>query len=568
MKSKNIKMKISTSIRKVSQSALLLLLTAAFNPIIFAQSGQNWVTGGDSVSAGSFIGTTNNQPIIFKTYNTQQMILTPVGFVGIGTNSPGQMLDINGNSHVGGNLFLDGNATIGGTLNLTGAFNTSGNITANCISTACLNVSGTFMANNLTANYTVLTDTIKASRFESLDSIIHFGTSTMNFNLNEGQIYNDGIDPHFGNLFIVAPHGIGIGQQAYSWADNSVVIGGGNFTGTEPINANLQLQNNTANSLMVGFNTTIPALFVGPGNGTNNQGTIGNVGIGTTNPMVPLQINGSTSVYAKDYNGIFDGNISLFFGQENVTTGAGKWGIQYSLSGTNQQSGLNFWIPFITSGGNYFGNNYLFIADGVQKTVNMPNGGVLSPTTVTTNGYVGIGTGDPSYKLDVNGVVNAQNYLQNGQLLNSSQWTTYTAPGETFQNADIFFIPQGGKVNIGINQYDPLPGNYGLYVQSGILTTHVRVAVYGSANWADNVFDSDYKMENLTDLNKYIKKNHHLPNIPSAEEVSKDGVDVGQMDAKLLSKIEELTLYIIQMKEEINGLNKEMDKLKQAKADH
>lgn len=76
--------------------------------------------------------------------------------------------------------------------------------------------------------------------------------------------------------------------------------------------------------------------------------------------------------------------------------------------------------------------------------------------------------------------------------------------------------------------------------------------------WSDYVFDSDYKLMPLGELEHYVSENKHLPNIPSATEVEKEGVNVGEMNALLLEKIEELTLYII-------DLQKQIDELKQSK---
>ena len=106
------------------------------------------------------------------------------------------------------------------------------------------------------------------------------------------------------------------------------------------------------------------------------------------------------------------------------------------------------------------------------------------------------------------------------------------------------------------------PGNYRLYVQGGILTEKIKVALTTDAvNWSDFVFDKDYKLRSLAEVESYVKKHHHLPEIPSSEEVYKDGLDLAQMDAKLLMKIEELTLYMIELKKENEQLKSQMEVL-------
>ena len=90
----------------------------------------------------------------------------------------------------------------------------------------------------------------------------------------------------------------------------------------------------------------------------------------------------------------------------------------------------------------------------------------------------------------------------------------------------------------------------------------VKVAVKTTADWSDFVFDKTYKLTPLSNVEKFINENHHLPNIPSAENVVENGVNLVEMDAKLLQKIEELTLYIIQQDKKINDLENRINSKK------
>lgn len=119
-------------------------------------------------------------------------------------------------------------------------------------------------------------------------------------------------------------------------------------------------------------------------------------------------------------------------------------------------------------------------------------------------------------------------------------------------------IFRDGKVTMG--NITNRPGDYKLYVEKGILTEKVRVAVQGTSYWADHVFADNYELKSLDEVEGYIKENKHLPEIPSAKDVVKNGVDLGAMDAKLLQKIEELTLYVIQQQKEIEQLKKQVNK--------
>ena len=94
------------------------------------------------------------------------------------------------------------------------------------------------------------------------------------------------------------------------------------------------------------------------------------------------------------------------------------------------------------------------------------------------------------------------------------------------------------------------------------MTEKVKVAVNCSTAWADYVFANDYKLKPLSEVEAYVKENKHLPNVPSADELVKEGLDLGKMQATQMEKIEELTLYMIEMKKEINALQNENQSLK------
>lgn len=119
-----------------------------------------------------------------------------------------------------------------------------------------------------------------------------------------------------------------------------------------------------------------------------------------------------------------------------------------------------------------------------------------------------------------------------------------------------------GKVSIGVPANN-LPGTYKLYVADGILTEKIKVALRTNiVDWADYVFDNDYKLMSLFELKKYIKKNKHLPDVPSAEQLIKEGgIDLGKTQAVLLKKIEEQALYILMLNEEIEAIKAEVKKL-------
>lgn len=202
----------------------------------------------------------------------------------------------------------------------------------------------------------------------------------------------------------------------------------------------------------------------------------------------------------------------------------------------------------------------------------------------TNTANVGIGTTTPQVKLDVRGSLNAtrvtlfeewDNVLcsvdngNNYQLIGTYRgWDTkgiyiggYNAGNAapvghnyvtervyignpTFNSNYLSVDLLNGGVGIGTTN----PGTFRLAVEGKIGAREVRVT--NTNPWPDYVFSPSYKRLDLFNLEEYIKKNNHLPNMPSAEEVKNNGIELGHMNARLLEKIEELTLYVIELKKE------------------
>jgi len=114
------------------------------------------------------------------------------------------------------------------------------------------------------------------------------------------------------------------------------------------------------------------------------------------------------------------------------------------------------------------------------------------------------------------------------------------------------------KGNVGIGTTNP--GSFKLAVEGKIGAREINVT---TAAWSDYVFNEDYKLRPLEEVNRYIKENKHLPEIPSAKEVIENGQNLGEMNMLLLKKIEELTLYLIDMKKENEKLKSRVNKLEE-----
>ncbi len=138
----------------------------------------------------------------------------------------------------------------------------------------------------------------------------------------------------------------------------------------------------------------------------------------------------------------------------------------------------------------------------------------------------------------------------------TNDWSLYVGNTITSDGANIAIkaIENG---NVGIGTTTPTEK---LAVNGKIRAREIKVE---NANWPDFVFAKSYMLPTLKETEKHIKEKGHLPGIPSATEVKANGVDLGEMNAKLLQKIEELTLYVIEMKKENEAQNKKIDKLEE-----
>ena len=140
---------------------------------------------------------------------------------------------------------------------------------------------------------------------------------------------------------------------------------------------------------------------------------------------------------------------------------------------------------------------------------------------------------------------------------------------------DFYVTPTSTGQNTGINWQTPLlslvrGGNVGI----GTLSPDAKLAVkgrihaqevlvdLGGAVAPDYVFEKDYDLLSLDEIKTYIDKNKHLPEVPSAKEIEKNGMNLGEMNMLLLKKIEELTLFMIDMKKEVDRIKTENENLR------
>ncbi|MES2457428.1 MAG: hypothetical protein V4594_17865 [Bacteroidota bacterium] len=168
---------------------------------------------------------------------------------------------------------------------------------------------------------------------------------------------------------------------------------------------------------------------------------------------------------------------------------------------------------------------------------------------INSVGYVGIGTASPQQNFVVsnNGQEGFEVYLNqpSGTVgLQAYNRTTGVYANMRYEASQHSFLVG----NVGIGTLYPTEK---LSVKGKIRAQEIKVE---AANWPDFVFAKNYELPSLKEIENHIKQNGHLHGIPSAAEVAKDGIELGEMNKKLLQKIEELTLYLIEKDKEVKSL--------------
>lgn len=230
--------------------------------------------------------------------------------------------------------------------------------------------------------------------------------------------------------------------------------------------------------------------------------------------------------------------------------------------------------------GSYAGHNcdgesnlYLGVGSGVESTGdNNIFMGVSVGWASSGNGNILIGNGTGAYQTGSNNII--LGLIPNGpvsrdnQLFIENGWDDY-AP-LIWGDFDADQIKLNGKVGVGygFGSYPTDAGGvdvsaYNLFVKGGILTEAVRVSLESA--WADYVFEKNYDLKPLSEVEQFIIDNGHLPNVPSAKQVKEQGIDLGEMAKIQQEKIEELTLYIIELNKKLEAQEKKIEALIQAK---
>lgn len=264
------------------------------------------------------------------------------------------------------------------------------------------------------------------------------------------------------------------------------------------------------------------------------------VGIGTNNPQAKLQVSGGAGEQIRIHAA---SDPILQFTEGFLGNQTKKGYVQ--VSGDNLRLGTN--------SGNETGK-FIVRNNGTDKFF------------IDASGRVGINQSNPTSQLHVAG----RTYINNGSNENLGldginpfiQFYQSGAAKSFIQQtgSTLFMGVNGGNLRLDGTQVAigadlNTATGYKLAVSGKVICEELKVSLTG--NWPDYVFESKYKLPSLAELKKFIEVNKHLPNIPSAKEVEENGISVGDMQKRMMEKIEELTLYVIELQQQVNALKKE-----------
>lgn len=390
-------------------------------------------------------------------------------------------------------------------------------------------------------NATAQLHTINSVRFENLPN-------------NTNPIGILGTDAN-GNVFNYDPNQFGGGTSQDAWLLNGNIgtnpgtLSGQNFIGTID-NKDLVLGVNSDEKIRITQTGRIQLFGWTPSNGANSAYNIF-IGGGNDNSALANVAIGVGSMI-QNTSGKFNTSTG-FSALENNLTGEGNTSYGFQSMRMNTTGSSNVSIGVNSMFNNTIGiNNVSVGSSSLQENINGSN-------NVTIGTWAGLNLLNGNSNVLLGNASGSTLNSGTGNILIGDSTQTMTTSSSNELNIGNWIFGKNGQIAIG--NFTNLPqsfitnNDYQLIVKRGIRTEKVRVDIASVKNWADYVFLKDYKLMPLSELENFIVKNGHLPNIPKAENVVKEGIDLGEINSKLLEKVEELTLYTI----ELNKNNQDLE---------
>lgn len=365
----------------------------------------------------------------------------------------------------------------------------------------------------------------------------------------------------------------------------------------------------TAGTNYIGTNDNQSLIFKTNGTATTNErmriNASGNVGIGVTTPNSKLHINSNAQLSLSSAGIVTIGtttNKNLVIDNDEIQARGNGAAALLSLN----SFGGNIWIgkdPLLTTtpiihansitgnvgiGNEANSNNRMFVNGSTENSetvlrckVNYSN--TAHSTTIITKAIAGISTVETAFGVGVYG---------EGTFEGVSGYATGSGNSD---HHGVYGLADGSGSGKHIGIYGSATGgseNYGGYFDTKVFANAIRIGDVGneaeaesagyklcvdgkiiceelkvqdSGNWPDYVFSTDYKLSTLEEVEQQIKNDKHLPGIPSACEIEENGFFIGEMQKMLMEKVEELTLYVIELKKENKQLKKVMDSFRSSK---
>lgn len=200
----------------------------------------------------------------------------------------------------------------------------------------------------------------------------------------------------------------------------------------------------------------------------------------------------------------------------------------------------------------------------ISRTGKVSIGTASVADNLNVDGSIGIGHSSIKF-YDKNNLMFPNNYMLGVSLQGYNDptgyfWAQTLSIGGSYNNEA--FILVGDKIGMGTNElYCSDCTDYRLFVKDGIRTEKIKVDIAANNGWADYVFEPDYNLMSLAEVEQFIKQNGHLPEVPTTEQAIANGIELKEMNILLLKKVEELTLYSIQQQKELEELKAQMSNL-------